>query len=418
MPTAAWPTLPSHRAWLADHTRDLLRFGRNAGLPGGGGAWLTDAGDPWPERGLHTWITCRTVHVHALGMLLGLPGSAPAARAALAGLVGPGAPLRDGIGWVSSVAADGTVPDEKSAYAHAFVLLAGASASAADLPGGRDLLAEALVVLDRFWDEDAGLVVDTWDRGFTRLDPYRGINAAMHSVEAMLAAADVLASFPPAGPTTPATLRTRAARVGRFVVGQAGAHDWRLPEHYDAHWSPALEYHADRPDDPFRPYGATVGHGLEWSRLLLHLEAAGEPGEWLTAARALYHRAVTDGWAADGVEGFVYTTDWSGTPVVRDRMHWVVAEAIGAAAALFERTGEERYAVDYARWWDHAARHLIDPAGSWRHQLGPDLAASGSVWPGKADLYHAVQATLIPRLPLGPALAPALAAGLLRGPRE
>ena len=30
----------------------------------------------------------------------------------------------------------------------------------------------------------------------------------------------------------------------------------------------------------------------------------------------------------------VYTVDFEGTPVVRERMHWVVCEAIGAAASL------------------------------------------------------------------------------------
>ena len=31
------------------------------------------------------------------------------------------------------------------------------------------------------------------------------------------------------------------------------------------------------------------------------------------------------------------------------------------------------------------------------------------MWPGKPDLYHAVQATLLPRLPLSPGLARAVA---------
>jgi hypothetical protein len=35
------------------------------------------------------------------------------------------------------------------------------------------------------------------------------------------------------------------------------------------------------------------------------------------------------------------------------------------------------------------------------------------VWDGKADAYHALQATLIPRLPAAPSLASALARGLL-----
>ena len=51
----------------------------------------------------------------------------------------------------------------------------------------------------------------------------------------------------------------------------AGTFDWRLPEHYDEHWRPEPEAGRERPDDPFKPYGATVGHGLEWSRLLLNL---------------------------------------------------------------------------------------------------------------------------------------------------
>ena len=88
---------------------------------------------------------------------------------------------------------------------------------------------------------------------------------------------------------------------------------------------------------PFEPYGVTVGHGLEWSRLVLQVRAArgdGAPDWMLPAAEGLFDRAVADGWDADGAEGFVYTTDWDGSPVVRDRMHWVVAEAICAAAAL------------------------------------------------------------------------------------
>ena len=64
------------------------------------------------------------------------------------------------------------------------------------------------------------------------------------------------------------------AEISRRVASEfAQPHSWRIPEHYDAHWQPQLE-HQDHPDDPFQPYGATVGHGLEWSRLLLHLEAS------------------------------------------------------------------------------------------------------------------------------------------------
>jgi sulfoquinovose isomerase len=132
------------------------------------------------------------------------------------------------------------------------------------------------------------------------------------------------------------------------------------------------------------------------------------------AARALYDTGVREGWEVDGAPGFVYTTDWNGKPVVRERMHWVVAEAIGAAATLWARTRRDEYADQYRRWWDYVGTYLRDPeAGSWWHELGPTNAVSRKVWAGKPDLYHAVQATLIPRLPVNPAISPSLAAGKL-----
>lgn len=405
MSPTPWPRLATHRAWLDDECRRLLAFGARAVHPQGGAAWLDDDGRPDLSRPVHTWITARTAHVHALGTLLGVPGSAPLADAALAGLTGRLHDDEHG-GWHSSVGADEQPTEGKECYAHAFVVLAAASCAVAGRPGAEQLLQDALDVVDgRFWDDDAGLCVDRWDSAWTRLDPYRGLNANMHAVEAMLAAADARGDD---------RWRRRAARTAGRVVAWGEQHGWRLPEHFDAAWAPQLEHSADRPDDPFQPYGATVGHALEWSRLLLQLEAAlGTDASPALAptAQELFARAVDDGWSADGADGFVYTTDWTGRPVVHDRMHWVVAEAIGAAAALHRRTGDDAYAAHYARWWDYAAVHLLDhERGSWRHQLDRHNRPTGTVWSGKPDLYHAVQATLLPQLPLTPSLARALAA--------
>ena len=56
---------------------------------------------------------------------------------------------------------------------------------------------------------------------------------------------------------------------------------------------------------------------------------------------------------------------------------------------------------------------FLDPEdGSWRHELDPTNRPS-SLTGGKPDTYHAFQATLIPRLPLAPALAAAVGEGLL-----
>ncbi|GMA35489.1 hypothetical protein GCM10025876_16930 [Demequina litorisediminis] len=92
----------------------------------------------------------------------------------------------------------------------------------------------------------------------------------------------------------------------------------------------------------------------------------------------------------------------------------MIAEAIGVAAALWRATRKPEYAADYERWWDFAGAHHLDTVqGSWWHEPAPDLSVSGTVWPGKVDVYHALQATLLPRLPVSPALAASLAAGNL-----
>lgn len=397
---------PEHRAWLADQTRRQLDFGRSFPHPDGGAAWLGPDGTPDLSRPVFTWITARMAHVYSLGTLSGSPGCDELADAALDALAGRLLDDEHG-GWVTSISADGEVDGTKSAYTTAFVLLAGATATVADRPGGRALLDLAREVLEARFRTDRGLYAERWDRTWSRLDDYRGVNANMHIVEASLAAADA---------TGDRTFLEQALAITSTVVDDwAASSDWRVPEHFDPRWQPMPDHHRDQPDHPFEPFGATVGHGLEWSRLVLELRAAlgdDAPSWMLPAAERLYARAVSDGWAVDGHDGFVYTTDWTGAPVVRERMHWVVCEAICAAAALHEATGSPAYDEHYGTWWRHAVDHWVSPAdGSWQHELTPELAPSDAVWPGRPDLYHSVHATLLPRLPAGRSAARALREG-------
>ncbi len=389
-------------AWLEQECVRLVDFARAARVPGGFG-WLDAAGRPDPSRPLPLWVCCRMTHVFALADLLDLPDVAPLVDHGLEALQGP---LRDDVhgGWWPTSGGSGS--RAKEAYGHAFVVLAASSAVVAGRPGARALLDEALAVLDRFWDPSARMLVDEWDEAFAVLDPYRGVNANMHAVEALLAAHDVTGS---------AELLERAAAVTRRVLGVAADHGWRLPEHYSEGWEPLLDYHLDAPADPFRPYGGTVGHWFEWARLALQLGAT--TGEDLTGpAASLFAAAVRDGWAPDGVEGFVYTVDWEGRPVVGERMHWVAAEAVAAAAALWRATGSSSYAEQHARWWSHVREAVVDlEGGSWWHELDPSLRPASTTWDGKPDVYHAVQATLLARLPPAPALAVALGAARRTG---
>ena len=404
-----WLETPAHARWLEAEGDRLLEFGRASRHPDGGFAWLDDAGRPDLERPVELWVTCRMTHVYCLGDLMGRPGSGSLADHGVEALLGRMRDSRHG-GWYAQVGPDGPVTRDKTAYEHAFVLLAASSAVASGRSGGEELLDLALATeLEHFWDDEYGMVREQWDESFSTLDGYRGVNANMHTVEALLAAADVLDD---------ATLRDRAARVVTRVVHElARSHSWRIPEHFDERWTPQLEYNREQPAHAFRPYGATVGHWLEWSRLTLHLrEALGSAApDWLLDdARSLFDNAVTEGWAVDGADGFVYTVDWEGTPVVRERMHWVAAEATMTAAALHAATGDSSYARWYRTWWDHVADHFLDPAGgSWHHELSPANRPSSTTWQGKPDVYHAFQATLVPRLPLAPTLAVALRDGHL-----
>ncbi|WP_199440204.1 AGE family epimerase/isomerase [Umezawaea beigongshangensis] len=381
---------------LASEALPLVDFARASRHPGGGFGWLDERGALRAGEPVATWITARMTHVFALADGLDVPGSAELVDHGVAALRGPLHDDEHG-GWFAS-----TADTAKTCYEHAFVVLAASSAVAAGRPHAADLLTEALAVVDRrFWDDDAGLALESWDRAWTTTEPYRGANSNMHLVEALLAAGDV---------TGDPGWHRRALRVAETLVhGVAAAHDWRLPEHFAPDWTPLLDHNRDRPDHPFRPYGTTVGHWLEWSRLLLHLEASlgRHAPDWLLPdARRLFDAALTRGWHADGHDGFVYTLDWQDRPVVRSRMHWVIAEAVLAAAALTARTGDEDCARAHTRFCEYALAHHVDREhGSWHHELTPEGLPSATVWSGKPDVYHAFQAALLPLLPLAPVAA-------------
>ncbi len=405
LPIGTWRQLPAHRSWLDAEFARLLTFSDDPHHPLGGFAWLAADGAAVTSEPIHTWITARMTHVFALGSLRGLPGMTPWVDHGLRALEGL---LRDDThgGWYAAVAPDGQPAGRKDAYTHAFVILAASSATVAGRPGARPLLDDALTVFDeRFWDDAGTGVIESFAIDFSDEEAYRGANSSMHTVEALLAAGDV---------TGDAAWHDRALAIATHLIDDvARRHHWRLVEHFGPGWEPDLGYNADTPDDPFRPYGTTVGHWLEWSRLLLHLEASlPTPPTWLTeAATALFDASVRVGWACDGDPGLPYTLDWEDRPVVSARLHWVVAEGIAAAAALHARTAVPVYEAWYRTFWDHAARYHLDLVdGSWHHELGSDLTPAGGTWQGKPDLYHAVQATLLPQLELAPALAPQLAA--------
>lgn len=395
-----------NQKFLQDVRDGLLSFGHQFPSPGGSSYYLGDDGTPWKDRNRETWITSRMTHVYSIGSMLGHEGSEALADAALKGLRGELHDDQNG-GWYAGLTKDNEIVPTKQCYAHAFVILAASSGVLACREGAAELLKDALALYDlRFWNEEEGLSCDTWNTEFTELDSYRGLNANMHTVEAFLAAADV---------TGDEKYRVRAGRIIDRVLVWAKDNNWRIPEHFSSDWVPDLECNKDRPDDQFKPYGATPGHGIEWARLITqwalstYKEDKAGAAPYIEAAENLYNRAVADAWNADGEPGICYTTDWNGKPVVHDRMHWTLAEAINTSSVLFHVTDNEKYAADYAEFMKYLDEKVLDHVnGSWFHQLDRENNLLETVWPGKSDIYHALQATLIPYYAPGLSIAVAV----------
>ena len=316
---------------LSAETERLLAFAEGSRHPEGGFAWLRSDGTPDLERPRELWITTRMTHVFALGELLGWPG---AAELVAHGLDSLRHDFRDAAhgGWFAQVGGS----TDKRAYEHVFVVLAAASA------GDDELLGEALEVLEtHFWDESAGALVDVWNRDWSELEPYRGANANMHGVEAMLATGDPL-------------WRERAARMTQRLV--VDNHPM-LNEHFDAALAAAAGLQPRRAR-------ASVPALRRDDRALVRVGAAG-----VHARRRRASRPTRGGCSRRACRpaGTARASSTPSTGTARrscaDHLHWVLCEAIGAAAVL----GEDAL---QAEWWELAERVFIDREhGSWRHEL-------------------------------------------------
>lgn len=377
---------PTDPAFLVADARRALDFFDDSLRPGGGFHALDHDGRPLPGDRQELHVTTRMVHSYALAQAAGRPDRA--------GVIDHGMRAlwerhrdRDHGGYHWGLVGDAPADAPKLAYGHVFVLLAAASARMAGHPDADRLLADITQVLDRhYWDEDAGLFRDEFTRDWRVFSTYRGMNANMHGVEALLTAHEA---------TGDARFLERAGRIlAFFIPGQAAANDWRIPEHYDADWRPDPAYAGD---PMFRPAGTTPGHSFEMARLSLQWwDLAGRPADGTPdRARALVDRALADAWQEPG-GGLAYTMrgDRVGIP---DRYWWPVTEAIGALAALIKLEPRAADRDWYARLWGFADAALIDhQRGGWFPELDAQGRPVDGQFRGKPDIYHALQADLLP----------------------
>jgi sulfoquinovose isomerase len=385
-----WLDDPIHRAFLtADAARQLTAFSVSP-APAGGFLVLGADSQPLPDTVQELHTTTRLVHSYALAKLAGRPGCDAIIAQGMDYLASNHHDATHG-GYLWALDGDKIHDSRKLAYGHVFVLLAGSSAKLAGHPDADALIDDATAVLDqKFWEETPGLLADEWNRDWTPFSDYRGMNANMHGVEALLAAHEA---------TGRDIYLTRAGRILDFFLRRtAPAHGWRIPEHYRADWSVDPDYSGN---PMFRPAGTTPGHSFEMARLLLHWwDLAGRPADNSPqVARNIMATALQSGW--DETRGGIhYTLNHDGTPAIRDRYWWPVTEAIGTLAALIKLERNPADEAWYRRLWTFADTAFVDHQnGGWFPEIGDDSRPTTTQFKGKPDIYHALQAELFPLTP-------------------
>lgn len=433
---------PYTSLWRNGQARLLLNFAKGSRTRTGFG-YLLSPGKVDPSRGTELWIHSRMTHVFALAYLQGYVGFDDYLDQGVEVLRKILWDRKHG-GWYSQIApeldsAGGGIPlaeGRKEAYAHAFVTLAACSAHLASHPDAQDLIDRSQEIFtQKWWEAEQGMVCESYSRDWGESEKYRGINANMHTVEALLALYDA---------TGNSIHLDRALGILDFVCYHAQKTNWRIHEHYHSDWRADLQYNRDRPADPFRPFGATIGHSFEWARLALQTRAAlqqagEETPSWLwTAAINLINTAWREGWQVDGKPGFIYTADGeTGSPIVTERMHWVVCEAVNAlevVVKILKETATQRNQGDYGEeihnfdevdaarlgildaqalnelsdlpvyqerleeTWKYFGQYFAAGAGQWWHELDSANHPSHKTWVGHPDAYHLYQALLLPDL--------------------
>ncbi|MEE2950160.1 MAG: AGE family epimerase/isomerase [Pseudomonadota bacterium] len=383
--TGFWLDDPTHGAFLAADARRQLAFFDRSLRRDGGLVALDYEGNPLkgPQE---LFATTRLVHSYGLAQIAGRPDAA--------GIVDRGMDDlwtrhrdREYGGYVHAIHGDAIVDGIKLGYGHVFVLLAASTAKQLGHPDADRLFDDIVAVLDRhYWDEAAGLFRDEFTRDWQPFSTYRGMNANMHGVEALLAAFEA---------TGEAVFLSRARRILAFFIDRIAPQEgWRIAEHYTDDWRIDRAYEGN---PMFRPAGTTPGHSFEMGRL--HLQAwdlAGRPDDDSVAkARRLTETALLAWDEARG--GFAYTLNADGTIARNARYWWPVTEAIGVFAALIKLDRKESDEVWYRKLWRFADQCLIDhETGGWFPELGEDDRPAMDQFAGKPDIYHALQAELFP----------------------
>ncbi|GHB10098.1 AGE family epimerase/isomerase [Salinicola rhizosphaerae] len=168
--------------------------------------------------------------------------------------------------------------------------------------------------------------------------------------------------------------RQRAAELATTVWHKlASMGDGWLWETFDADWRALYDRGLpfDEPGDG--GWGFRIGHQLGWVETLVRLSGTDARSPWmLETAQRLFTETMNAAWDRKH-DGLIATVDFNRHPLDRDKVHWVQAEALVAAARLAEVTGEARYWRWFDRLANYCARYFIDQRyGGWYRVLTAD----------------------------------------------
>ncbi len=244
------------------------------------------------------------------------------------------------------------------AYGYAFVILAGSFAFKIGIEEGKELAEEAWNFMNKyFWEEKYSAYADELSPDLKILNPYRGQNANMHTVEALIAAYEIFKEK---------KYLDRANLIAQqFAVNLASQSQNQIWEHYDSSWKIDWEYNKDKPDDVYRPWGFQPGHQVEWAKLLLQLNEH-YPEDWkIERSIYLFEKGTTMSIDKE-YGGLVYGYSPEGNFTNDNKYFWVQAEALAASWRLYKITNKKDYYNFYISLWEYCWKNFVDHKyGAW-----------------------------------------------------
>ena len=348
--------------------------------PAGGFAWLDDDGRPQLDRPVELWITCRMTHVFALGHLLGRPGCGAARRPRRRRSAGPLARRR--ARRLVRRGRRGRADDDGQAGLRARLRRARRRERhrrrAARWPRAARRGARGL--LERFWDDEHGLVVEQWDESFR---PWTATAASTPTCTRSRRC-----WRPPTSLGDARCASAPCASSSASCTASRRGHDWRHPRALRRALDAAAGLQRRRAGAPVpavrRDHRALARVGAARAAPARRARATPRPGGCSTTRASLFDAAVARAGPSTGPTGSSTRSTGTGRPSCASGCTGWRPRASPRRRPCTRRPATRRTPSWYAQWWDYIRATASRPEhGSWRHELSP------ATCPAPRDLVRA-----------------------------